>query len=184
MPHDPAELWKDLPEEEKPLIPPKIKKIVLLFIGIFLAILMFSYIFATFPIGDIIQSKAQSTLLQGNMLILAEFLIIFENNTATQLESLYLQEQREEFSVCLQGKYENNLYTITSLYQPTTYRRTFSHVTFESCDAETLIMLHSHPYKRCIASQTDLNTLAKSKELNPTVLMVVMCEPNRYAVYN
>lgn len=184
MIHQPAELWKDLPEEEKSLLPPKIKKIVLLFIGIFLAMLMFSYIFATFPIADIIQGKAQSTLLQGNMLILPEFSIIFQNNTAEALESFYLQEQREEFSVCLQGKYENNIYVVTFLYQPQTYQRTFSHVIFESCDTETVIMLHSHPYKRCTASQTDLKTLQKSQAENPEMLMVIMCEPGRLAVYS
>ena len=117
------------------------------------------------------------------MLILPEFSILFENNTALALESLYLQEQREEFSVCLQGTYENKIYTITSLYQPQTYQRTFSHVTFEACSSDTLIMLHSHPYKRCIASQTDLDTLAESKERNSKILMVVMCEPRRFAVY-
>lgn len=184
MPHDPTELWKDLPEEKESTIPPIIKKAFLLCIGIFLVLLMVSYIFVTFPIGDIIQGKTQSTLLQGNMLILPEFSIIFQNDTAEELESLYLQEQREEFSVCLRGSYRNNLYTIASFYQPTTYRRTFSHVTFESCNAETVIMLHSHPYKRCTASQTDLETLRKSQAENPEMLMVVMCEPKRLAVYS
>lgn len=184
MHHDPAELWKDLPNEEKPLIPPPLKRIILFLIGIFLVILMLSYIFVTFPIGDIIQGKTQSKLLQENMLVVDEFIIVFENDTALALESLYLKEQREEFSVCLQGKYENNIYTIISLYQPRTYQRTFSHVTFEPCDTQTMIMLHSHPYKRCIASQTDLDTLQKSKEQNPEMLMVVMCEPRRLAVYS
>lgn len=184
MHHEPVELWKDMPDEEKLLIPPPIKRIILFLIGIFLMVLMLSYIFATFPIADIIQGKTQSALLQGNMLILPEFSIVFENNTADELESLYLREQREEFSVCLQGTYENNLYSITSFYQPTTYQRTFSHVTFESCDAQTLIMLHSHPYKRCAASQTDLETLQKSQAENPAMLMVVMCEPGRLAVYS
>lgn len=184
MHHNPAELWKDLPSEEKPLIPLPLKRIILLLIGIFLVILMLSYIFVTFPIGDIIQGKTQSTLLQGNMLILPEFSIIFEKDTASALESLYLREQREEFSVCLQGKYAGNIYSITSMYQPQTYQRTFSHVTFEPCDAETLIMLHSHPYKRCIASQTDLETLRKSQAENQEMLLVVMCEPRRFAVYS
>lgn len=184
MPHDPAELWKDFPDEDKSsTILPKIKKAALLGIGVFIVLLMLSYTFVTFPIGDIIQGKTQSTLLQGNMLILPEFTIIFQNNTSSALESLYLQEQREEFSVCLRGTYENNLYSITSLYQPLTYRRTFNQVTFEPCNAQTLIMLHSHPYKRCTASQTDLETLRKSQVENPAILMVVMCEPRRLAVY-
>jgi len=181
--HNPAELWKDLPPEEKPLLPPAIQQIILFIIGIIAILGMVTFIFGTFPIGDIQQGKTQSTLLQENMLILPEFSIIFENNTAQALEELYLEEQREEFSVCLQGTFENNIYSIHSLYQPFTYRRAFNRVAFESCDASTLIMLHSHPYKRCTASPTDLDTLKKSQGQNPLMLLVVMCEPQRYAVY-
>src|SRR3989338_3009571 len=141
MHHDPAQLWKDLPLDEKEsIIPPQLKKIILFIIGLFIILLMVSYIFVTFPIGDIIQGKTQSTLLQENMLVLPEFVIIFQNNTAQALEALYLQEQQEEFSVCLQGTYEQNRYSITSFYLPQTYQRTFSHVTFESCNASTIIM--------------------------------------------
>src|SRR3989338_6335134 len=185
MHHDPAQLWKDLPLDEKEsIIPPQLKKIILLIIGLFIILLMVSFLFVTFPIGDIIQGKTQSTLLQGHMLILPEFVIVFQNNTASALETLYMKEQKEEFSVCLQGTYEKSVYSIHSLYQPTTYQRTFSHVTFESCNDSTIIMLHSHPYKRCVASQTDLDTLKKSQEQNQQMLMVVMCEPRRFAVYS
>ncbi|MDO8657049.1 MAG: hypothetical protein Q7K45_07470 [Nanoarchaeota archaeon] len=185
MHHDPAQLWKDLPLDEKEsIIPPQLKKIILFIIGLFIILLMVSYIFVTFPIGDIIQGKTQSTLLQENMLVLPEFVIIFQNNTASALETLYMKEQKEEFSVCLQGNFNNGMYSITSFYSPQTYQRTFSHVTFESCTADTVIMLHSHPYKRCTASQTDVDTLAQSKERNPEMLMVVMCEPRRFAVYS
>jgi len=51
------------------------------------------------------------------------------------------------------------------------------------CSAETKIMLHSHPYKSCVASDTDINTLAKTKKSNPDFLMVIMCEPARFSVY-
>ena len=106
MHHDPAQLWKDLPLDEKEsIIPPQLKKIILFIIGLFIILLMVSYIFVTFPIGDIIQGKTQSTLLQENMLVLPEFVIIFQNNTAQALEALYLQEQQEEFSVCFQRTY-------------------------------------------------------------------------------
>ncbi len=184
MHHDPAQLWKDLPESEESIIPPLIKKIILLIMGLFIILLMVTFIFGTFPLGDIIQGKTQSSLLQGDMLILPEFLIVLKNNTAQALEELYLEEQQEEFSVCLQGTFENKIYSITSFYQPVTYQRAFNHVTFESCNVDTLIMLHSHPYKRCVASQTDLDTLKKSQEQNPQMLLVVMCEQRRLAVYN
>ncbi len=165
-------------------LPPLAKKIVLLAIGIVGIIGMVTFIFGTFPIGDIILGKTQSSLLQGDMLVLPELSIVFQNNTAQMLEELYLQEQQEEFSVCLQGTVSENRYSITLFYQPVTYRRAFNHVTFEPCDTQTLLMLHSHPYKRCVASQTDLDTLKKSQEKNSQMLMVVMCEQRRFAVYS
>ncbi len=74
-------------------------------------------------------------------------------------------------------------YHITSFYFPKMYRQLFNQVVFESCSPETLILLHTHPYKRCSASSTDLNTLRTAQQANPDVLMMVLCEKERVAVY-
>jgi proteasome lid subunit RPN8/RPN11 len=160
----------------------KLKKIMLLIIGLFLVALLLSYIFVQYPLGNIIAGQTESTPLQQNTLVLDTFSIHFLNNTAEQLRNIYFSEQRVEFSVCLQGTKEKD-YFITSIYEPKTFSQTFNQVVFAPCE-DSLIILHSHPYKSCIASTTDIELLKKSKEKNKDVLMVVMCEPERFSVYN
>lgn len=174
----------DVDNEEPPAaLPPGVKRIILLVLGILSIALLLSYIFVTFPVGDILRGKLVSKVLDGNKLELREFTLFFENNTATELENYYHQQQKAEFSLCLQGKKEGSDYVVTSFYQPKMYRQAFNQVSFEPCDERTLLILHTHPYKRCVASQTDLNTLKKMQERSPDVLMVVMCEPKRWTVY-
>src|SRR3989338_2613224 len=169
---------EELPEEK----PSKLKKIIIAGIAVFLALLMISFIFVTFPIGDILQGKVESKLLKGNIIDLGEFKIIFDERTEEVLKSYYFSEQETEISLCLEG-YKAEDYRITSLYQPKIYQAAYNQVSFEPCSAETMIILHTHPYKRCIASGQDLEMLEKSKLSNPEVLMVVMCGPDRFSVY-
>ena len=109
-------------------------------------------------------------------------LSIFDERTEEVLKSYYFSEQETEISLCLEG-YKAEDYRITSLYQPKIYQAAYNQVSFEPCSAETMIILHTHPYKRCIASGQDLEMLEKSKLSNPEVLMVVMCGPDRFSVY-
>lgn len=167
-----------LPEEK----PSRLKKIILIGIAILFVLLMISFIFVTFPLDDIIKSKVKSSLLQDNVITLDNFRIVFENGTEEILKSYYFNEQQVEISLCLEG-YQEGDYYITSLYEPQTYQAAFNQVSFESCSTETVIMLHTHPYQRCLASDTDLQTLEKNKVTNPDLLMVVMCEPDRFSIY-
>lgn len=188
-----------LPEPSKPewskqdspssLLLSRLKKFYLWLVGIIAVILMLSYVFVTFPIADIIIGKVDSQVLVGNTLAgntpeTKDLHLEFEQSVLEQLQSYYLNNQQTEFSVCLGGMVVNKGYRITSLYFPTTYKRLFNQVTFEPCSADTLILLHSHPYKRCSASATDLRTLKKSQQENPSTLMLVMCESSRFAVYS
>lgn len=176
------DIIEDLKEIDLDEPPKKASKIVLIILGIIGVFLMISFIFVTYPISGIIKGKLDSTLLENNQLKLDTFSIIFEDNSAQILESMYYEEQKNEFSVCLSGEKIDGDYYIDSLYQPA-QRRSFNQVSFESCSPETLMILHTHPYKRCAASSADLVMLAGSKERNEDVLMVVMCEPDRFSVY-
>jgi len=114
---------------------------------------------------------------------------IFENNTQIILEQIYTQEQEQnlvETSVCLSGYTQDNnsKYYISSLFYPEIYEQSFNHVNFESCPNDTLIMLHTHPYKRCLASKTDIKTLNNVKKNSPNTIMIVMCENNKFSVYS
>lgn len=173
--------WGSL-DEEIPKKDSKLAKALLLSLGLITIILMVTYIFSVFPLADIIKSRLESELLEDDRLELAEFSIYFEEGTAEWLESMYFQEQKNEFSVCLLGSQREGNYYINSLYRPE-QRQSFNQVVFAPCSPVALIILHTHPYKRCAASETDLRTLNKTKERNPEVLMVVMCEVKRFSVY-
>jgi len=162
----------------------RFKKILIVAVGVFLVLLMLSFVFVTFPIADIIAGFFESSPIQGNVISLGNFSISLENETYEILNDTYFKNQKNEISACLMGYKVENVYHIPSLYMPETYLQTFSEVVFQPCSNNTLIMLHTHPYKECVASETDFETLNKTKKEDPGVLMVVMCESNRFAVYS
>ncbi len=169
-------------EEQPPEEQPYWIKILLGIIAVGMIVLIITYTIGGSPLTEILRGQIESMPLQGSVIELDEFSIIFEEGTEKRVREYYLEEQKQEFSLCLLGWKDRN-YHITSLYQPTMYGQSFSHVSFEPCSPETLIVLHSHPYKSCLASKTDMDTLEKTKERNQDVLMVVMCEPERFSVY-
>jgi len=160
------------------------KKILIIVTGVFLVLLVLSFIFVNFPIVDVIEGFFESKPVQGNVISLDNFSISLENGTYGILNDTYFKNQKNEISACLLGYKEGNVYHITSLYRPEIYSQTFSSVSFKECSNETLIILHTHPYKQCIASEADIVLLNKTKNLNPDVLMVVMCESGRFSVYS
>ena len=161
----------------------KLKRFLFIFGGLLTFLLFLSFTFVTYPIDHIIAGKLESHTPIAHTLLVEDLTIIFEQNTDEQLQTLYLQQQKVEFSICLSGTKEEKTYHITNLYTPQMYQQTFNHVTFEPCNKNALIMLHSHPYKSCLASDTDINTLKKTQTENPNIIMIVMCEPQRFSVY-
>ncbi|MBT4935502.1 hypothetical protein HOL21_03140 [Candidatus Woesearchaeota archaeon] len=184
--HHPKELFDNIEEEpkEEPERKPIFKRIFIITISLFLIILITSFVIVQYPLNDILQGKIESDLLKNNMLETDDVTIMFEEVVADTLRSWYFGEQRTEFAVCMDGIKENDVYYITSLEQPTMYEQAFNHVSFAPCSEESLILLHTHPYKKCIASETDINTLREMQQRNADVLMVVMCEPDRFSVYS
>ncbi len=181
--------WKELnteplPEEEPE---PRWRKWVFWGIGLMLILLIISLTFVTFPVDDILKSKLMAAVLKEKRLETEELSLIFEKDTYTQLKYFYLQEQKVEWSACLSGEIkwgEKKTYHLTSIYQPPMHQQVFNQVSFTTCFPETLVILHSHPYGRCIASEEDLNTLRKSQQENPLVVMVIMCELEEFGVYS
>lgn len=141
-------------------------------------ILIVTYIFAAYPIGNIIRGQLESNPLNNDLIELKDFSIKFLNETQKELQEIYFNEQKVEFSVCLIGEKIDKNYYIKSLYKPKMYEQRFNQVVFEPCSEQTIIVLHSHPYKSCLASKQDLESMKKS---NKTIL--IMCEPGRFSVY-
>ena len=75
-------------------------------------------------------------------------------------------------------------YYVTEVLRPVIYSQEFSQVVSEACPDETLIALHSHPYKQCLASEQDLSNLEISKGVNPNALIGIICEEDRFSFYS
>ena len=178
----------DFESIEEPKDHSTLKRISIGILGLLLIILMVTYIFAGFPLSGIIRGQLESSPLEGGQIVVDDITLIFEGNTASIIEDYYFSELKTEFSLCLGGKVlpslTGSVYSIETVYQPTQFEQTFNHVSFEPCSKDSLVIFHTHPYKSCLASQTDLDTLEKTKEINEHALMVVMCEPQRFSVYS
>ena len=87
-----------------------------------------------------------------------------------------------EFVLCLIGDKEKD-YIITEIYKPEIIRQMFNSVSFKQCSKETLIVLHSHPNNRCIASSQDISMLNDLKNINQDSAMMIMCNQGRFSLY-
>ncbi|MCA9478334.1 MAG: hypothetical protein KC535_04255 [Nanoarchaeota archaeon] len=179
------DLEEELPEEHLREVP-FFNRFVVPVISVLLLLLLISY-FVLGPIHTTIRGQLASSALKNDEYQFGDYLLLFYNDTAGELESIYQTYQEEklvETSVCLQGLVYNHTYAIQDIYYPKIYSASFSSVTFEPCPKDTVVMLHTHPYKSCLASDQDLKTLEKNKEGSPDLLMLVMCEQRRYTLYD
>jgi len=162
----------------------KLKKAFIIVGGILMGLLVVSFVFVNYPIGSILGSQIESKIIINSVINLTNFSVSLENSTYEKLKDIYFKNQKTENAVCMLGYEKNRIYHIESLYQPVILSKSLTRVVFQPCSNDTLIMLHTHPYKECLASDTDIQTLNKTKQENPNILMVIMCESNRMAVYS
>ena len=85
--------------------------------------------------------------------------------------------------MCLLGSKQGTTYLITGLLQPRIYEQDEFQVRADLCIKETLIALHSHPYKKCIFSEADISYYKSFANINNNGLIGVMCELNRFGFY-
>ena len=165
--------------------PSKLSKIITALVGIFLLILFTSYFLLGSSLFPILESIFESKEAKDNMIkIDKNTSIIFEGDTYSDLQNIYFEDVSKEFAVCLFGEKKSGIYSITEIFIPEIIEQSFNHVRFKSCPKETIVLLHSHPYRKCIASEQDLITLENIKQNNNQSLIVIMCEPNRFSIYS
>lgn len=170
----------DFEEEENPY-----RKYFIGVGAIFLLLLFISYLLFA-PVQHVIEGQLSSQSIQGAVLQLSDMQIVFTGNTSTVLPLIYEENQfdkLQETAICLEGEHKENTYVVSGIFYPEIIDQSFDHVSFTSCPSDTIVMLHTHPYKNCKVSETDIATYKKVSQYNPDVLMVVMCEENRYTVY-
>lgn len=167
-------------EEEKPSL---IKKLSIAIISLFLIFLIVSFTF-TGAIGDIVASLIESETIEEGWVKLDNYSVQFIDDSYDVLLSVYNNNLESETKVCLKGYIEDSIYYVNEVYLPVIYSQTFNQVVSEACPSDTLIALHSHPYRHCLASEQDMSNLKKAKETNPDAVIGIMCEEERFSFYN
>jgi len=171
------EYEEDIIEEEEHVK----RKWPVILMAVFLILLMISLTFASGNIREIIVSLAESSLIEDG-LVEQDVTVQFENDTYEEILELYNADLATEFKVCLMGYFDGKYY-VTSLYFPEMYSQSYNQVVSEVCPEDTLISLHSHPYRHCTASDQDLDNLDKAKEESEFALIGIMCEEERFHFY-
>ena len=152
-----------------------------------LLLVLVVFVFVFYPHFDSLIGKIHLASVDEGILNFKDYEIIFYNNSDIVLEQLYLEYQRldgVEMTACLLGEVIKNTYNINEIYIPLIYSQEWNRVVYSGCPNETIIMYHTHPEHKCIASKTDLNTFSKGKENNEDLLMMIMCYENKYRMYN
>jgi len=171
-----------LPEEEKES---PYKKVIIITLACLLIILFLTYIIANSIGLNILSGFISSKQTQGNQLdFTAGGKIEFMNNSLEQLQLLFAQNPNKEFKSCLKGSVFNDTYIINQVYIPKIYSQEVNEVISDPCSDDSLVDLHSHPKNHCLPSQQDFITFKHFKSRQPLGLMIVMCTPNRFAVYD
>ncbi len=129
----------------------------------------------------------RSTTLDGNQLSHGNVTIHFNDNVLSSLQSTYLEEADREIKACLEGmvlEEDNGLsYQVTGITYPEVISSSVVHITTSMCPESTIIVLHSHPLNRCVASDQDMRTLKRYHDVNPHILALIMCNIDRFSVY-
>ena len=176
---------EDYKEENIEEIPQsKIKKYLILILALILIFLVSTYYIIFYSSDDILSGLIQSYKLDNKLTLnFKDKKIIFSKDAYDELNNIYNENKELEFKVCLKGNLENNIYNINKVIIPKTYSQKYNEVVSERCDNNTLIDLHSHPFRRCLASFQDIINFRKLKITNENVLLAVMCEKDRFYFY-
>jgi proteasome lid subunit RPN8/RPN11 len=170
-----------LKEERK--LHPLLKRAMILFASLVIVFLFLSLIYLQYPLFNVIQGQIESKSPNNNILQLKNFNIDFTDDAIKIMQTSFKDNKDVETSLCLKGELKDKTYFINEIYAPKIYEQSLKHVSSEPCSNTTLIMFHTHPYKSCIASTTDLYTLKSTQQTNPNIIMIIMCEPDRFSTY-
>ena len=161
---------------------PRYRRVIVAIGSLLTIILLIGYFLLGYPIGNIIAGQIKSEKVEENILRTNDIEVVFLGNTLEETFSAWTETDLETV-LCLHGWKNNNTYTVDYAYTPRISEQSYHYVRHAPCDEDTIIMFHTQPYKSCLASSTDLNTLEKVKTRNPEVIMLIMCEQDRFSVY-
>ncbi len=162
----------------------RLKRSLTVVIAFLLILLIVSYVFASFGLGNILIGLLQSEKIEENKVRINETsYLIFKGNCYSKLLRNYLKNEAKEFKACLIGKNIGNDYEITEIIIPKMLYQSFNQVVSEKCPLGTIADLHSQPYRHCIESSQDLKTKRFIHRTDPSRIMIIMCEKERFTFY-
>lgn len=169
--------------DDEPIEPSPFWKYFRYALGIFLILLTVSYFVVDPQVRDVIAGFFESETLEENTILYGNKTVVFSGGTYEVLRVAWHDNQEHEFKACLLGSVSNNTYVIKQVHFPEVYSQHVYRVVSEGCPENTIIDLHSHPYQRCVASQTDIRGLEELRKTNDQVLLAVMCTEERISFY-
>lgn len=168
-------------EEEESKFIRFLKKAGILVMGVILIGLIISLSIPPDSLASLIESEtAEKDGRQYHINLDNGEKIMFDSKVYDAMLSAYLQGQQKEIKICLIGEKKDSNYYIVNLYLPEIHSHSFNQVRADLCSKETIIDLHTHPYRSCIFSDVDVGALKTVKEINPDTFMGLMCERDRF----
>lgn len=160
----------------------RFKKYFIRGVAVFLVLLMLSFIFLSAPVFNFIYGFVGSSRVDSNNEIFFKnsAVVSFDDDVLLFLQELY-DPLGDERAVCLLGEIKEGVYFVEDYYKPLIFDRSWNSVSHAPCSDESIIMLHTHPLKRCNPSATDRVTLIRSQQANPDIIMLVMCGSRRFS---
>ena len=171
--------------DEQEFFPSWIKKTFFISMAVFCVLLITSLIYVQYPVANIILGQIHSQAIDTTTRILEidNTTLLFTQDLVDMMFATYRDNLNVETSLCLEGTTDGRVYNIISAYEPVIFSQSYTHVSHAPCSDETIVMFHTHPYKSCLPSEQDLLTLQRNQELrNPDIVMLIMCEPNRFSL--
>ncbi len=179
---DLEELKKSIDDGDEPSS--RLKRPIIIILSILMIVLIVSFFAIGSPLRSVIFGQLRSDVPTGNVLSTQGLELIFEGDTLERAFRAWHDNPDVETTLCIHGERHNDNYILTDAYKPEIYEQSFTHVRHAPCDDDTILLFHTHPYKRCIASEADINTLRNAQRRDPDIIMVIMCEADRFSVYS
>jgi proteasome lid subunit RPN8/RPN11 len=148
-----------------------------------MSLLMLSFVYISYPGYDAIVSQLESTQINNDTLKTDDLSVVFKEGVYTRIINVYEQNQNVETALCFQGDVNEKKYFVEDFYKPKILSQGPRHVHHEQCSQE-IVMFHTHPKNRCTASSQDIETLNYAKTRNEDIIMIIMCNKNRFSIYN
>lgn len=185
--HIQNEALYDTPEESK--VRTLFKRFFLFFVGLFLLYLSLTYFGIGPHIMQIFEGQIVSVKLNENFSISVgnQTTVLFEEEVYNELLEYYIAHQRYEFAACFFGNItetgDEKRYTLTAMKIPHMYSQSVHRVVSTGCPVETLVSLHTHPYKQCLFSEQDIQSFFVFRDRAPNGLYALLCEEDRFTFY-